>query len=88
MVHLADDGAPGPPRVAFAIGRKVGNAVVRNRARRRLRHLLADRQRSDRPLAPGAYLLVVRPGVDALPYGELGDHLSRALRRIHEKNHQ
>lgn len=34
------DDAADPPRVAFAIGRDVGSAVVRNRIRRRLRELL------------------------------------------------
>ena len=37
-----------PPWVAFAIGRAVGPAVVRNRLRRRLRAVLATRQRSTR----------------------------------------
>ena len=34
-----DDGNTGPPRVAFAIARRIGGAVVRNRLRRRLREL-------------------------------------------------
>lgn len=31
-----------PPRVAYAIGRKVGNAPARNRLRRRLRAAVAE----------------------------------------------
>jgi ribonuclease P protein component len=43
-----------PPRVAYAIGSKVGGAVVRNRLRRRLRSVV----RSLGPqLRPGAYLI-------------------------------
>ena len=39
--YLADP-TPTPPRVAYALGRAVGPAVVRNRLRRRLRALPAD----------------------------------------------
>ena len=35
-----------PPRVAYAIGRNVGNAVVRNRTRRRLRAAVRDARRT------------------------------------------
>ena len=61
--------ADGPPQVAYAIGRPVGNAVTRNRLRRRLRAAVA-RHESD--LAPAtAYLIGAGPdavglGSDAL----------------------
>ena len=38
MAWLEEAGAA-PPKVAFAVGRRVGGAVVRNRVRRRLRAL-------------------------------------------------
>jgi ribonuclease P protein component len=44
----------GPPRVAFAVGRSLGTAPARNRARRRLRAALAAR-RDD---LPGGWFLV------------------------------
>jgi ribonuclease P protein component len=54
VVHLAVPGpAAGPldaearegnaPRAGFVVGRQVGGAVVRNRVRRQLQHLSADR---------------------------------------------
>lgn len=49
-------GAPLPPRVAFAVSRAAGNAVVRNRIRRRLRACLREIQRTE-GLPSGAYLL-------------------------------
>ena len=40
IVVFATDGEPGVPRVALVAGRSVGNAVRRNRAKRRLREAL------------------------------------------------
>jgi len=68
------------PRVGLVVGRTVGPAVVRNRVRRQLRHLLRDRV--DR-LPPGA-LLVVRalPGAAGAASSALAADLDRALRRV------
>lgn len=65
-----------PPRVAFSVGRPVGNAVVRNRVRRRLRAAL--REHADY-LQPGAaYLVRATPGAADDDYAAT----SRALRAI------
>ena len=45
-----------PPRVGFVVSKRVGNAVVRNRTKRRLRALVADRL----PGIPTGVDLVVR----------------------------
>ena len=45
-----------PPRVGFVVSKAVGNAVVRNKVRRRLRSAL----RGYLPTLPGGSLLVVR----------------------------
>jgi ribonuclease P protein component len=45
-----------PARIGFVISRRVGTAVVRNRIRRRLRHLV----RGYLGLLPGGSLLVLR----------------------------
>jgi ribonuclease P protein component len=68
-----------PPRVAYAIGKRVGPAVTRNRVRRRLRAAVA----SYRPqLQPGrAYLFGASPAAAATPYGELEAAVSRLLGR-------
>jgi ribonuclease P protein component len=49
------DGGLGSPRAGFVVGRQVGGAVVRNRVRRQLQHLSADRLAE---LPPGARLVV------------------------------
>jgi ribonuclease P protein component len=53
------------PEVAFAISRKLGSAVVRNRCRRRVRPLLDAHARTGR-LRPGAYLVQVTARIDDL----------------------
>ncbi len=58
-VHLADGG---PPRVAYAVPRAVGGAVVRNRARRRLRHVLATIAVADPGQVPGGALVITVRG--------------------------
>jgi len=65
------------PQVAYAVGRRVGGAVVRNRLRRRLRAIMADTVEA---LPPGAYLVSTGPGGAGLPFEELRMAMGRALR--------
>jgi ribonuclease P protein component len=68
-------GAPdAPPRVAFAVGRRVGSAVARNRIRRQLRAVVAELAAE---LAPGAYLVAYRGGPPAAST-ELRQHVVAA----------
>lgn len=55
-----------PTRAAFAIGRATGNAVARNRLRRRLKAILAA---SDPP--PGLLLIGARAGATELTFDQL-----------------
>jgi len=83
VVYVPDLGeTPEPPKVAYAIGRKVGSAVVRNRVRRRLRAIFEQRQGSSRPLRPGAYLVVVRPEAADQGFVSLTASVEQALTRI------
>lgn len=69
--------APAPSdsaAVAYAVGRSVGPAVVRNRVRRRLRTAV----RELRPAA-GSYLVIAGAGASTATYSELHDALSAAL---------
>jgi ribonuclease P protein component len=68
-------------RVGFTASRKVGNAVVRNRAKRRLRAAAAEVLARDG--RPGSdYVLIARAGTGERPYAELVGDLAAALRRI------
>ena len=74
VVHLA---GPDDARVAFAVGRRVGPAVSRNRLRRRLRAIW-------REVAPatGDYLIVAAPGAVSMTFRELRCVLEGALGRL------
>jgi ribonuclease P protein component len=66
-----------PARAGFVIPKAVGNAVVRNRVRRRLRHLVRDRLAA---LPPGAVLVVrALPEAADAAYPQLGMDLDEAL---------
>lgn len=62
--------------MAFAIGTRVGPAVVRNRLRRQLRSCARD---AAFRLAPGAYLVGAGPDAANLPYEDLRMIFLRAL---------
>lgn len=72
---------PEPPRVALAVGRRVGSAVVRNRVRRRLREAMRAAVKKGN-VRSGAYLLGAGPGIVELSYREVVEHVEDALRSI------
>jgi len=78
FVPAVDGETPARPCVAFAIGRRVGPAVVRNRLRRRLRDELASLARDGR-LTPGLHLIGVGPAAAGLDGPTLRGHLRAAL---------
>jgi ribonuclease P protein component len=85
VAHLSVPPTPTPTgsaKVGFVVSRTVGPAVVRNRVRRRLRHLVADRLGL---LPPGGRLVVraLPPAANAT-YAELGAALDEALDRARQ----
>jgi ribonuclease P protein component len=71
----------GPARVGFTVSRKVGNAVERNRVRRRLREIVrlgaAARLRSGHD-----YVLIGRRPALSLPFERMSEDFDKALRRL------
>ena len=71
-------------RVAYAIPRTVGSAVVRNRIRRRLRAIIVDLDRRMQGIPTGDYLVRVSPGASKLSYDEMKRYLTEAIDSIFE----
>jgi len=73
-------GVDADPRIGFVVSKAVGNAVHRNRVKRRLRHLSRERL----TVLPGRALLVVRalPASSGATYDALGQDFDAALRRV------
>lgn len=87
VVHLrsgTDPHAPRelepPARAGFVVSKAVGNAVVRNRVKRRFRHLIRERM----ALFPPGSLVVVRalPGAGEADHERLARDLDTALQRL------
>jgi ribonuclease P protein component len=68
----------GPARIGFTVTRKVGNAVIRNRTRRRLKEAARLLLR-ERPVAGVDLVLIGRSVTRGRPFGELIDDFRRAL---------
>ncbi|WP_122819164.1 ribonuclease P protein component [Nocardioides pantholopis] len=80
VLHLGTGAGTDPPRVGLVVSKAVGNSVVRNRVKRRLRHQAREHLAS----LPGSAVLVVRalPAAAEASSAELADDLDRCLRKV------
>jgi ribonuclease P protein component len=78
-------GGESRPRLGVSVSRRVGNAVARNRVRRRLREIFR-RSRALLGSAPARVVVNARPTAAAASFSELSEDyrsaLSRALSRL------
>ena len=83
VVHLLDDvrdAGDAGPRVGLVVGKAVGNAVVRNRVKRQLRHLVKINLTH---LAASSDLVIrALPPAEGMASTELGAELTRCLERV------
>jgi ribonuclease P protein component len=78
LLETMDRGDGGTPRVGFTVTKKVGNAVQRNRIRRRLKEAVRLHAAGD--MAPGNdYVIVGRTEILTAPFGTLTSELSRRI---------
>lgn len=70
-------GLDGIARVGLVVGRKVGRAVLRNRAKRRLRHAVA----ASRWPAGRDYVVIASPDVLEAPFSRLVGWLDEGAAR-------
>lgn len=79
MVLLRHQTGDGMPRLGLVVPKSAGNAVRRNRIKRRLRHAAATLD-----LQPGNdYVIIGTSQTGEMPYGDLVDRLRRALAKSH-----
>lgn len=70
-----------PPRFGFTVTKRIGNAVERNRIRRRLKAAVSERLAAAR--AGCDYVLVGRRAALSRPYPDLLGDLEVAFERVH-----
>jgi ribonuclease P protein component len=73
----------GPARFGFTVVKKVGNAVERNRVRRRLREMV--RKSAVAAQRGHDYVVIGRRAALALPFAQLLAEFERALRGVHAR---
>ena len=72
----------GPVRVGFTVSKKVGNAVERNRVRRRLREIVRL-SNADRMQTGHDYVLIGRRAALQRPFAQMAQEFDGALLRVH-----
>src|SRR5262245_43762056 len=79
LVLYAAGGSGAPSRSGIVVGRRVGNAVTRNRVKRRIREAVRARYAQ---LAPGVDLVwIARPAIGAAVYQAVEEAVDVLLRR-------
>ena len=83
LVHTRGDDDAGIG-VGYTVSKKVGNAVTRNRMKRRLR-ALCRAALPESGIAGANHVLIGRPGGNDIVFAELGEQLTNALARAAKK---
>jgi len=84
LLEVLQRGDDAPPRIGFTVTKKVGNAVVRNRIRRRLKEAVRTSAGGD--MAAGSdYVVVGRRDVLEVAFDDLARELSRRMRGARQR---
>lgn len=67
-------------RVGFTVSKKVGNAVIRNKVRRRLKEIA--RLRPELFVAGRDYIIIARPSAAEISYREMEKELERLVKKV------
>ncbi len=72
----------GEKKIGFTASKKVGNAVIRNRSKRRLRALWRENQEK---LIDGHYVFVAKASLHLTPYVTLQKDINYILKKLNVK---
>ena len=88
IVQSRDRGDSGQPRVGFTVTRKLGNAVARNRIRRRIKEAVRLTDQSHF-IAGHDYVFIGRQQAASLPFAVMCDDIETAVRNLNsgQSNH-
>jgi ribonuclease P protein component len=86
LYWFAREGEPGEPRLGLAVPKAAGNAVVRNRIKRRLREIWRAKLDGESIPVTNDYVLVVRAGLpeaaDARGHKWLSERVDELLEKL------
>jgi ribonuclease P protein component len=85
LVSLEDTSTPSPLHYGFTITKKVGNAVKRNRIRRRLRHMVHSLA-TELELTGWSCVFLARGDAFTRPYDDLTRDFRWAIRKLREQH--
>ncbi len=77
----ADEAGVSGPRFGFTVTRKIGNAVVRNRIRRRLKAAVLEIA-DEAARGDCDYVVIARRAAETRPFADLKADLKKALARV------
>ena len=77
--RLGDE--PAQSRLGVTVSRRIGNAVVRNRVKRRVREIFRKEMRANLP-ADTSIVVIARAGADAMASAAMRDELGEAARNL------
>jgi ribonuclease P protein component len=75
------DHEPDRSRLGVTVSRRIGNAVVRNRVKRRVRECFRKALRADLPVGT-SIVVIARSGAGALESAAIGEELALAARNL------
>jgi len=70
-----------PLKIGFSVSKKVGNAVIRNRATRKMRHAAKHLIEQNRIKPNHSIIFVAKPNIDKLHLNDIIKAMENALRR-------